>query len=209
MNEKIIEMHHNDSDVQANWLKPNVVSIFNSQLLWYALFAANGKAVKIKPYLEEASIEHFFPLYYAERKIRGTNRHKRVLLPVLGNLIFVKSSRNILDPVLKEVRQKLSISSDLYYRNFGDKKIIVIPENQMRNFIAVAGNEQEQVIYLSNEEVNLKKGMKVRITGGVFEGIEGVFMRIKGDKRLVVSIPNLFSVATAFIPSCHVQVMEQ
>jgi transcription antitermination factor NusG len=86
--------------------------------------------------------------------------------------------------------------------------VIVIPENQMNNFIAVAGNETEQVIYLSNDEVNLKKGVKVRITGGVFAGVEGVFMRIKGDKRLVVSIPNLFSVATAFIPSRYVQAME-
>jgi transcription antitermination factor NusG len=93
----------------------------------------------------------------------------------------------------------------LYYRDFGDKRAIIIPENQMQNFIAVAGNEKEQVIYLSNEEVSLRKGVKVRITGGAFAGVEGIFMRIKGDKRLVVSIPNLFSVATAYIPSQYVQ----
>jgi transcription antitermination factor NusG len=93
----------------------------------------------------------------------------------------------------------------LYYRDLTDKKIIVVPEHQMLNFIAVAGNEKEQVIYLSNDEVKLKKGAKVRITGGAFEGVEGVLLKIKGDKRLVVSIPNLFSVATAFIPSQYVQ----
>jgi hypothetical protein len=49
----------------------------------------------------------------------------------------------------------------------------------------------------------------VRITGGIFEGVEGVFMRIKGDKRLVVSIPNLFSVVTAYIPSCYVQALDE
>jgi transcription antitermination factor NusG len=178
----------------------------NTDILWYVLFAANGKAVKIKPCLEEASIEYFFPKYYKDRKIRGSDeRYERVSLPLLGNLIFVKSSKNVLDPVLKETKLRLSISSDLYYRDFGDKRIIVIPENQMRNFIAVAGNEKEQIIYLSNEEVNLRKGTKVRITGGVFAGVEGIFMRIKGDKRLVVSIPNLFSVATAYIPSQYVQ----
>jgi transcription antitermination factor NusG len=177
----------------------------DSQLFWYVLFAANGKAVKIKPYLEAATVEYFFPIYYKERKIRGTERCERIALPLLGNLIFVKSSKNSLNPILKEVKLSLNISSDLYYRDYGDKRVIVIPENQMRNFIAVAGNEKEQVIYLSNDEVNLKKGVKVRITGGVFAGVEGVFMRIKGDKRLVVSIPNLFSVATAFIPSCYVQ----
>jgi transcription antitermination factor NusG len=87
--------------------------------------------------------------------------------------------------------------------------VIIIPENQMQNFIAVAGNDKEQVIYLSNDEVNLRKGVRVQITGGVFAGVEGVFMRIKGDKRLVVSIPNLFSVATAYIPSQFVQTIDE
>jgi transcription antitermination factor NusG len=177
----------------------------STDIFWYVLFAANGKVVKIKPCLEKASIEHFFPLYYKDKKIQGSERCERVVLPLLGNLIFVKSSKNILDPVLKEVKLKLSISSDLYYRDLGNKKIIIIPEDQMRNFIAVAGNEKEQVIYLPNDEVNLRKGTKVRVTGGIFAGVEGIFMRIKGDKRLVVSIPQLFSVATAYIPSCYVQ----
>jgi transcription antitermination factor NusG len=184
------------------------VSCLDSQPLWYVLFAANGKAGKIKPYLDEVGIECFFPLYSKERKIRGSERYERIFLPLLSNLIFVKSSKESLNPVLEEVKSDLNISSDLYYRDLCSKKGIVVPENQMQNFIAVAGNEKEQVIYLSNEEVNLKKGMKVRITGGVFTGIEGVFMRIKGDKRLVVSIPDLFSVATAYIPSCHVQTIE-
>jgi transcription antitermination factor NusG len=180
----------------------------NSDILWYVLFASNGKAEKIKPYLDAVSIECFFPLYYKEKRIRDSERCRRVLYPLLKNLIFVRASKNALNPVLKDVKIKLNISSDLYYRDFADKKIIIVPENQMLNFIAVAGNEKEQVIYLSNTDINIRRGTKVRITGGTFEGVEGVFMRVKGDKRLVVSIPNLFSVATAFIPSCYVKTME-
>ncbi|MDR0604521.1 MAG: UpxY family transcription antiterminator [Bacteroidales bacterium] len=180
----------------------------NSDILWYVLFAANGKAEKIKPYLEAVAIEYFFPLYYKERKLKDSERCRRVLYPLLSNLIFVKSSKEILNPVLNDVKLKLNISSDLYYRDLADRKIIVVPEDQMMNFIAVAGNEKEQVIYLSNDEVKLKKGAKVRIIGGAFEGVEGELLKIKGDKRLVVSIPNLFSVATAFIPTHFVQVLE-
>ena len=58
----------------------------------------------------------------------------------------------------------------------------------MQNFIAVV------------EDINLAKGIRVRIKGGVFAGVEGIFMRIKGDRRVVVNLPNLFSVATAFVP---------
>jgi transcription antitermination factor NusG len=107
--------------------------------------------------------------------------------------------------VLKEAKLKLAISSDLYYRDFGDKRMITVSEEQMRNFIAIAENSKEKIIYLSNEDVSVRKGTRVKITGGEFAGAEGLFMRIKGNKRLVVSISNLFSVATNYIPAQFVQ----
>jgi transcription antitermination factor NusG len=179
----------------------------DTDILWYVLYAANGKAVKVRSYLEAAAIECFFPMYYKDRKIGGTEDYERVALPLVCNLIFARASKSVLDPALKEAKRKLAISSDLYYRDFGDKRAITIPDNQMRNFIAVAGNIEEQVIYLSNEEINFSKGVKAKITGGEFAGAEGIIMRIKGNKRLVVSIPNLFSVATAYIPNHFVQTM--
>ena len=83
----------------------------------------------------------------------------------------------------------------------------VVPEEQMRNFIAVAGNEDEQVLFMSPEEVALSKGDKVRITGGVFEGVEGQLMRVKNSrgKRVVVKIDGITAVATASIPSALVE----
>jgi transcription antitermination factor NusG len=180
----------------------------DTDILWYVLFAANGKAMRIKSALEAASIEYFSPLYYKDVKVEKSDRYERVALPLVVNLIFARSSKNILDTVLKDAKRKLAISSDLYYRDYGDKRAIVISENQMRNFIAVAKKAKERMIYLSNDEVNVRKGVKAKITGGEFAGAEGLFMRIKGNKRLVVSISNLFSVATEYIPSCYVQTIE-
>jgi hypothetical protein len=180
-----------------------------TDILWYVLFAANGKAVKLKHFLEAASIEYFFPMYNKDRKIIGSMEYERISLPLLGNLIFAKSSKSVLDPVLKEAKLKLSISDDLYYRyrDCGEKRRITIAEDKMRNFIIVAKNIEKQVIYLSNDEIDLKKGVKVKITGGTFAGAEGILMRIKGDKRLVVCIPNFFAVATTYIPSQFIQLM--
>jgi hypothetical protein len=144
-------------------------------------------------------------MYYRDRKIDGTEEYERVSLPLLGNLIFARSSQNALDPVLKEAKLKLAIASDLYYRDFGDKRRITVAEDRMRNFIIVAKNIEEQVIYLSNKEIDLKKGVKAKVTGGAFAGAEGVLMRVRGDKRLVVCIPNFFAVATAYIPACYIQ----
>ena len=180
----------------------------SEDFLWYVLFAANGKAAKIIPFLKAAEIEYFFPLCLRESQIKDSERKRLTVQPLLGNLLFVKSSKECLDPVLDEVKLKLKITSNIYYRDLGTRQLITVPEVQMRNFIAIAGSNHERVIYLTNEEVDLQKGKKVRVTSGIFEGVEGVFMRIKGDKRVVVVIPNLLSVATAFIPSTYVLPLE-
>ena len=39
----------------------------------------------------------------------------------------------------------------------------------------------------------------VRIVGGVFEGVEGVVIRVKGDRRVSVCIKGIMAVATAYI----------
>jgi transcription antitermination factor NusG len=180
----------------------------NKNIFWFVLFAANGKVAKVCDYLKAADIEYFFPLCYRDRRIRNSERTERVLQPIFRNFLFVKSSKSKLDPILKEIRLQLGLSSDLYYRDRGSKEIVVVPPREMESFIKVAGAVDEKIIYLSNEEVRLKQGTKVRINRGIFAGVEGIFMRIKGDRRVVVSLPNLFSVATAFVPVEFVVLLE-
>ena len=180
----------------------------SKSIFWYVLFAANGKAAKINDYFQAANIECFFPLRYKEQRIRNSERKRLTLKPLIGNLVFVKSSKECLAPFLHEIKQWLSITDELYYRDLGSKEIIVVPEKQMQNFISVAGHIEERIIYLSNSEVNFNKGTKVRIIGGLFEGVEGNFIRIKGKCRVVVSLPNLLSVATAHIPTRFIVSLE-
>ena len=169
---------------------------------WFVLFAANSKAAKISDYLKSTDIEYFYPMSYQERRIRNSERTKRFLQPIFRNLLFVKSTKSKLDPILREIKLKFGITSDLYYRyrDGEESKIIVVPVAVMRNFISVVCAVEEPIIYFSNTDVDLAKGTRVRINGGVFVGVEGIFMRVKGDRRVVVSLPNLFSVATAFVP---------
>ena len=182
----------------------------SKDIFWYVLFAAKGRAVIIKQYLEKANIECFFPLYHKEKRIRNSERTQPTLEPILGNLVFVKSSRECLSPHLRELREWFSTTNDLYYRyrDGEERKIIVVPETHMQNFIAVTSRSKERIIYLSNEEVNFAKGTRVRVIGGIFAGVEGIFMKIKGSSRVVVSLPNLFSVATAFIPTRFILPLE-
>ena len=75
----------------------------------------------------------------------------------------------------------------------------------MQNFIAVAGNYEESVLYLDPVDLQLSKGTRVRITGGVFEGVEGVFIRVRHDRRVVVCIEGITVLATTFVPPSLVE----
>ena len=76
-----------------------------------------------------------------------------------------------------------------------------MPEEQMKQFIAVCGNYSDQLLYFTPDELNLTKGTRVRIWGGEFEGKEGVFIKVKGarDKRVVIAVQGIIAVAMATI----------
>jgi transcription antitermination factor NusG len=178
--------------------------------VWYVLFAVNRKAAKINDFLTKSNFECFFPLGYKEQRVRNSERTKPTLQPLIENLVFVKSSKERLTPILREIKERFNIIGDLYYRYREEKKriIIVVSEKKMRDFIAIAGCTQEHIIYFFNDDVNFEKGTRVRIIGGTFVGIEGIFLKIKGINRVIVSLPNLLSVATAFIPTRFIVPLE-
>ena len=68
-----------------------------------------------------------------------------------------------------------------------------------RPFFGCPGNYEEQIVYLDPIATALQKGDRVRVTGGIFEGVEGVIIRVKGDRRVSVCIQGVMAVATAYI----------
>ena len=167
---------------------------------WYALRGTYNREMKVKQWFDERRIETFIPMCYREVVVK--EKRMRQLMPSIHNLIFVKVEPS----AMKDIKQ----TTDLPIRYIMDresKSPIVIPNYQMENFISISSTNDEDLIYLPIEEVNLKKGDKVRIMGGIFAGCEGVLMRIHGDRRVVVTIPGLMAVATAFIhPSLLVKI---
>ena len=120
----------------------------------------------------------------------------RQLVPLIHNLVFVRSTREKLDEIKRDISLKVPIR---YIMDRETRRPLVVPDRQMHSFIAVAGAYDEQIVYLDPTIVSLREGDRVRIVGGVFSGVEGIFIRIKGDRRVVVSIEGVMAVATAFV----------
>lgn len=161
---------------------------------WFAIRVTYSREMALKEYLDRYGIESFIPMSYKE--VVNGERKVRKLVPVIHNLVFVRSSRKKIAEVKQEVALKIPMR---YIMNRETKEPLVVPDRQMYSFIAVAGAYDEQVVFLDSNVVSLRKGDRVRITGGIFAGVEGVFIRIKGDRRVVVSIEGVMAVATAFV----------
>ena len=81
----------------------------------------------------------------------------------------------------------------------------------MQRFVAVAGTYNDHLLYFQPEELNLSKGTRVRITGGDFEGYEGVFVKVKGarDRRVVISLQGVIAMAMATLSPDLIEVIEE
>lgn len=165
---------------------------------WYAVRVTYCRELKLKAMLDRSGVENFVPMHY--KWDRNAANPSKVLVPMVHNLIFVRTTPSGIRQ-LKELAEP--IAPMRYIMDRQTNTPAVVPSDQMENFMKVCNTFDEGAICLADGNSALSKGDRVRITCGVLKGVEGVFCRIMGDRRVVVSIPNVISVATAFIhPSC-------
>lgn len=137
----------------------------STDICWYPLRVTYSRELQLKEVLDAECIENFIPMHY--EYVKQGERKIRKLVPVVHNLVFVHSSFACID------RVKQSLGSSLSVRYIIDRETnrpLIVPDSQMHSFIAVSGNYEEQIVYLDPALTSLRKGDRVRIIGGVFEG---------------------------------------
>lgn len=85
-----------------------------------------------------------------------------------------------------------------FYRDPTKTKVQPVSTREMNTFILVT-SVTDDLILIDNPTPRFLQGQRVRVTEGLFRGAEGVIKRIKGDRRLVVSINGVMAVATCYI----------
>lgn len=167
-------------------------------LQWYVMRVTYQREIAAKQYLDNLGVENFLPVQSVRRR-NANGRFCRVQIPLVHNFLFVHSER----PVLDEIKTyKLPYLRYATYVREGRHEIMIVPDRQMRSFMAIAGNGDKKAVYLDPSSVNLALGDRVRIIDGPFAGVEGTFMRLNGGrgKRVVVKIDMVAAVATTEIP---------
>ena len=196
---------------EANGLQTGV-SVENAQSetkQWYVLRVSYGRAEKANELLKAKEIVTHLPLHTIYKEVNGKRKKQRI--PLLPNFLFAKTTLSVLQSFLKSSPDFRFIS--FYYDHFNTKSNgknppLVVPANSMDNFIKLTSIDNEHILLVDEANGTYKQGDFVRIIEGSFKGIEGRVTKITGQKRVIVELPGLCSVATAYIPKAFLLQLE-
>lgn len=164
---------------------------------WYAIRVTYSRELVVKAYLDGMGIESYIPMHFAERTYG--NKTRKVWEPLIHNLLFIYTSAER----LREIKTTTTLPIR-YIMDRETKQPTVIPERQMQNFMAVVATQNEHVEIVAPQDVDLATGDAVKVTGGVFAGIEGRYIRHKGHSKVAVAIRDVATALTAYIPLKHI-----
>ena len=156
--------------------------------LWFAMRVTYRREAEVKRILDSLGIASYTPMQW-----HVTEDGKRVLEPAVRNLVFVNCTQDR----MTEVKNSGRIPFMQYMMDGRTGNKIIVPDDDMARFISVTASCEENLRYYPAGEVNLSKGQKVRITGGIFQGCEGMFVKLKGmrSKKVVIEVKGVMSVA--------------
>ena len=169
----------------------------NKTLEWYVMRVTYQRELIAKRRFDELGIVSFVPTRLNRTRLSsGINKLQRKAL--VHNYIFVFSDRDTLDAIkqfeLPYLRYVMHVQDSV-------RQVMKVPLEQMRSFMLVTGTEDERLMLVQEQSVELKAGTRVRVTGGIFAGAEGILTKVAGarERRVVVRIEGLVAVATPHI----------
>lgn len=136
--------------------------------------------------------------------IRGLVTDFYIPSRVISSLMFVRTTPSALERIRQDRFGLLKV-----YTHPGTSRPCLIPQKEMDVFKFVTSLDDKKLTLLDPGVVKFRRGQKVRVVGGLFKGAEGYIQRIKGNKRLLVSIEGIVTVATSYIPSAYLEKLDE
>ena len=164
------------------------------EVYWYAIRVSYGRVLKFSAQLQELGVEHFVPM--CTKKIEKNGKITTVKVPAVSNLCFVRTTKSYLDNLFLEMGENRHVH---YIWDKATCRPITVPDKAMADFIQICLITSDETLYLKDITSKLREGQKVRVIDGPFKGIEGVVLRIRRSRRVVVQLPDMLAVATTFV----------
>lgn len=157
------ESHQKYAPMPLDWLQPH----------WYAAYTCAQHEKRVREHLEQRSIEAFLPLYQTVH--RWKDRCVQLSLALFPGYVFVRLA-------LRDRLQVLQIPGVARLVGFnGQPAPLRDEEIDSIRACLVHGYHLKPHPYL-------EAGQRVRISGGPFQGLEGIVQRKKGRLRFIISL---------------------
>ena len=142
---------------------------------WFAVQTRPRHEKRVSLGLREKGLHNFLPVRQERRQ--WSDRQKWIELPLFSQYVFVQIAEDA------ELRTCVLRTSGVVRFAGALGRGTPIPDEQIENLRAI----MEQRIPCTPHEFP-KVGERVRIRGGVLNGIEGTLTAVKNDRSLVVSV---------------------
>ena len=162
---------------------------------WYVMRAYRQES-KAEAKLSAAGIRSFVPRHYIMQHCH--QKTIRRFVPVIANLVFVYATR----ACLLEFKQTFNALQFVMWRKNTGLEYLKVPTKEMEDFILVSKQREQNPVFHTLDEVNLKAGTRIRVHGGAFDGVEGNYVTVHGHRvrRLVVSLQDVLAVSVEIQP---------
>lgn len=167
-------------------------------IYWFVMRDLKRSNAKLPAYklLTEARFETFTPMKWVLAQEKGRKVRKEV--PVIKDLLFVHTEKELLDPVV----EKNDTLQYRYLKGGAYREAMTVKEVEMQRFIHAVQASDNPRYYLPEEITPAMYGKEIRIKGGPLDNFTGRLMTVRGSKvkRLLIELPNLLTVAVEVNP---------
>ena len=161
-------------------------------LYWYALKVFYKRIDEVTAMFRAHRYEPYDPRMVEEVMENGHVTY--VEKPVMASLLFVKCPEKFLIDLKWH-----NDTAFLYYSGPGTNKPGKIDDREMETFMAATTAKEPGLMYLGSDTAKYCVGDRVRVTDGVYKGLEGYVRRIRHARRVLVSIKGVAIVALSNI----------
>lgn len=176
---------------------PPIVS--SADMKWFVMRVTYSRELKAQMFLKEAGVECFVPM------ICDRGEDGKRYIPAIHNLVFVHTSRGFMDGYKRKMEEVIPLR---YMMDRSTRMPMVVHDKEMEDFIRVTADMDKGVLYLDNPSVVAEKGTPVEIVSGPFKGVQGMLLRIRRDRKVVLQLAGVVAVAVEGIPIEWCKVIE-
>lgn len=170
--------------------------------VWHVMRVSYNRELKVGEYLRTLGFECYTPVIVEVNNFDKDGNRIKIEKSVLPNFLFVRATTD----QIYQIKQRLPNDLPLHYyldRTAEAPTPMTIPDKMMEDFIQEVEHRQEQLLWLDHPTDVFTRGRKVRVIYGPLTGREGFVLRIKRDRRFVLTLNGLCSAAIMNVADFH------